>query len=76
MTLKGWQIGWFALARSCPLVPKSVGFTCDAGETMIDFLVCSRDVYRAFDLKAVLTAPFKTHACLLAEIDADVLSME
>eukprot|EP00959_Pyramimonas_sp_CCMP1952_P444017 9296017-Pyramimonas_sp.AAC.1 len=63
--------GWFELTRSCPLVPKSVDFTCDAGEAMIDFLVCSRGVYRAIDLKAVLTAPLKTHACLLAEIGAD-----
>eukprot|EP00959_Pyramimonas_sp_CCMP1952_P226558 4737293-Pyramimonas_sp.AAC.1 len=30
--------GWFELARSCPLVPNNVEFTCDVGEAMIDFL--------------------------------------
>eukprot|EP00959_Pyramimonas_sp_CCMP1952_P016264 344218-Pyramimonas_sp.AAC.1 len=60
--------------RGRTIVPDSVSFTCDVGETMIDYVVCSESVLSYVSVSADARSPFKTRACLDVALDFEALS--
>eukprot|EP00959_Pyramimonas_sp_CCMP1952_P194306 4063106-Pyramimonas_sp.AAC.1 len=58
------ESGCLGLVRTRAIVPDNVAFTCDVGETMIDYVVCSESLYSYVEVSADVRSPFRTHACL------------
>eukprot|EP00959_Pyramimonas_sp_CCMP1952_P214463 4487891-Pyramimonas_sp.AAC.1 len=58
------ESGFLGLVRARTVAQDNVAFTCDVGETMIDYVVRSESAHSSVKVSADARCPFRAHACL------------